>query len=151
MQRLEYTSFFCTRAFPPQVALVTAKVALKAGVGLELEVSDFLQAVADGLVEELVDRTLDEEMLARYVSGKDVAIADVQEMQQNVRDSYEKLKKFMKKIESKRGGDSRDGDGYVDFRKSMQHVANGKGGLVWVRNENVQKWRDSLSTAAPSR
>ena len=130
---------------------MTARVALRAGVGLDLEVSDFLQAINDGLVEELVDRTLDEEMLYRFVSGKDVATADIQEMQENVWASYEKLKKFIHEMESKRGGYSRDGDGYVDFRKSMQHVADGKGGLVWVRNENVQKWRDSLSIAAPSR
>lgn len=52
----------------------------------------------------------------------------------------------MNEIQSKRGENSRGRDGCEDFRKGMQHVDDVKGGLVWVRNEIVQKLRDSLST-----
>lgn len=139
---------FYMPTFSPQVAVMTAKVALKAGAGLELEVSDFLKAVTDGFVKELVGCALDEEMLSRFVSGEDVA--GMQGMQRDVRTSYAILKNFMNKEELKRRGNSGDGDGFIDFRESMQRVGDGKGGLVWVRKENVLKWRDSLLTAAPS-
>lgn len=48
----------------------------------------------------------------------------------------------MEQEERKRRKHARDGDGYVDFRKHMQRVTDGNGGMVWVRNENVQKWLD---------
>ncbi|CAB1115506.1 unnamed protein product [Ectocarpus sp. CCAP 1310/34] len=96
------------------VAVVTAKVALKATTGLKVDISDFLKDVKDGLVEELVDRTLDEDALLRAVLG-------------------------------------RDGDGYIDFREEMKRLTNGRGGMVWVRNDNVQKWLDLHATAAPTR
>ncbi|CAM9928030.1 unnamed protein product [Ectocarpus sp. 6 AP-2014] len=49
------------------MAMVTAKVALNATTRLNVDISDFLKDVKDGLVEELVDRTLDEEALLRAV------------------------------------------------------------------------------------
>lgn len=130
----------------PKVALVTAKVALKATSGLEVDLSDFLKDVKDGLVDELVDRSLDEEKLLRVVSGEEDVGTD---MQQDTRDSYEALKKFMDKEQRDRLKNARDGDGYVEFREKMKRVADGRGGMVWVRNENVQQWTDSHANAAP--
>ncbi|CAM9550693.1 unnamed protein product [Ectocarpus sp. 12 AP-2014] len=130
-----------------QVAVVTAKVALNATTGLNVDISDFLKDVKDGVVEELVDRTLDEEALLRAVSGDDEISAD---LQRDTRASYEALKKFMDKQQNKRDKNARDGDGYIDFRDEMKRVTDGRGGMVWVRNENVQKWLDSISVAAPT-
>ncbi|CAN0283564.1 unnamed protein product [Ectocarpus sp. 12 AP-2014] len=130
------------------VAVVTAKVALNATTGLNVDISDFLKDVKDGLVEELVDRTLDEEALLRAVLGDDNIGAD---LQRDTRASYEALKKFMDKEQIERVKNARDGDGYVDFRDEMKRVTDGRGGLVWVRNENVKKWLNSRSIAAPTR
>ncbi|CAN0002519.1 unnamed protein product, partial [Ectocarpus fasciculatus] len=69
-----------------QVAVVTAKVALKATTGLEVDISDFLKDVKDGLIEELVDRALDEDALLRVISGEEDIGAG---MQQDARASYE--------------------------------------------------------------
>ncbi|CAB1115503.1 unnamed protein product [Ectocarpus sp. CCAP 1310/34] len=131
-----------------QVAVVTAKVALNATTGLNVDISDFLKDVKDGLVEELVDRTLDEDALLRAVLGEDSIGAD---MQRDTRASYEALKVFMENEERRRRKNARDGDGYIDFREEMKRVTNGRGGMVWVRNDNVQKWLESRSTAAPTR
>lgn len=138
---------FFVRALVPQVAMVTARVALKAATGLTLDDTVFLEAVSNGLAEELVDRILDEEVLSSFVSGEEVASADMRDMQRDARASYEILKEFMKEKELERRGNA----GYKDFRESMQRVEDENGGIVWVRNENVQIWRDSLSAAAPSR
>ncbi|CAM9739597.1 unnamed protein product [Hapterophycus canaliculatus] len=127
-----------------QVAVVTAKVALKATAGLDADVSDFLKYVKNGLFEELVDRALDEDALIRVVTGEEDPSDD---MQRDAVVSYEALQKFIDKEENKR----RDGDDYVDFRDKMQRVDDGKGGMVWVRNENVRRWRDSLTRVAPSK
>ncbi|CAN0337971.1 unnamed protein product, partial [Ectocarpus sp. 8 AP-2014] len=96
-----------------QVAAVTAKVALNATTGLNVDISDFLKDVKDGLVEELVDRTLDEDALLRAVSGEDDVGADLQKV---TRASYEALKRFMDKEQVNRVTNARDGDGYIDFR-----------------------------------
>ncbi|CAM9824534.1 unnamed protein product [Ectocarpus fasciculatus] len=129
-----------------QVAVVTAKVALKAAGGLDVDVSDFLQGVKDGLVDEIVDGALDEEALFRVVNGEENAGAN---MQRDASASYEVLKEFMeKKLDA--GKSTKGRDGYIDFREKMQRVSDGRGGMVWVRTENVRKWRDSLSSAAPS-
>ncbi|CAN0350489.1 unnamed protein product [Ectocarpus sp. 6 AP-2014] len=125
-----------------QVTVVAARVALRATVGVDVEFSGFLQAVRDEVVEEVVDRTLDEEALFRVISGEGGAGVDMQ----RVTDSYEDLKKFMLKEES-----ARHGDGYVDFREHMERVNDGKGGMVWVRTANVGKWQELLSNTAPSR
>ncbi|CAN0476531.1 unnamed protein product [Ectocarpus sp. 12 AP-2014] len=130
-----------------QVALMMAKVALKATSGLDVDLSDFLEDVKDGLVDELVDRTLDEDALLRVISGEEDVDAD---MQQDTRASYEAMKKFMDKEQLDRLKNARDGDGYVDFREKMKRVADGMGGEVWVRNENVQQWTDSHANAALS-
>ncbi|CAN0222086.1 unnamed protein product, partial [Ectocarpus fasciculatus] len=124
--------------------VVTAKVALNATTGLNVDISDFLKDVKDGLVEELVDRTLDEEALLRAVSGDDDIGAD---LQRDTRASYEAVKMFMDKEQIDRVKNARDGDGYIDFRDEMKRVTDGRGGMVWVRNENVQKWLDLV--AAP--
>ncbi|CAM9376460.1 unnamed protein product [Laminaria digitata] len=127
-----------------QVAVVTAKVALKAATGLDVEVSGFLNDVKSGVFEELVERSLDEDALLRVVSGEEAAGAD---MQRDARASYEEIMHFMEKEQLDRRKTARDGDGYIDFRDSMERVPDG----TWVRNENVQKWKDSHSNAAPSR
>lgn len=57
---------------PPRlkVAVVTANVVLEAVVGVNLsDLSDCLQDVGNGLVEELVDRTLNEDVLLRVLLG----------------------------------------------------------------------------------
>lgn len=127
---------------------MTAKVALKATTGLNVDMSDFLKDVKDGLVEELIDRALDEEALLRAVEGDDNVGDD---LQRDTRAAYEALQKFMDKEQNDRVKDARDGDGYIDFGDKMKRVDDGRGGMVWVRNENVQKWLDSRSTAAPIR
>ncbi|CAM9212614.1 unnamed protein product [Ectocarpus sp. 8 AP-2014] len=131
-----------------QMAVVTAKVALNATTGLNVDISDFLKDVKDGLVEGLVDRTLDEEAVLRAVSGDGNIGAD---LQRDTRASYEALKKFMDKEQIERVKNARDGEGYIDFRDEMKRVTDGRGGMVWVRNDNVQKWLGSLSIAAPTR
>ncbi|CBJ33700.1 LRR-GTPase of the ROCO family, putative pseudogene [Ectocarpus siliculosus] len=117
-----------------QVAVVTAKVALNATTGLNVDISDFLKDLKNGLVEELVDRTLDEDALLHAVLGEDSIGAD---LQRDTRASYEALKVFMENEERR--------------REEMKRHSDGRGGMVWVRNDNVQKWLDSHSTAAPTR
>lgn len=63
--------------------------------------------------------------------------------------SYDAITEFMSQEEATRQK-AKDGDGYICFRDRMTRVDDGKGGLVWVRTENVEKWRESLSAAAPS-
>lgn len=125
---------------------MSAKVALRATTGLDVNVSEFLQDVKNGFLEEVADHVFDEEALSRVLSGEEDAGAD---MQRDMSASYEALKNFMEKEELHRRKNAKGGDGYTDFREKMQHESDGKGGRVWVRTENVQKWRDSLSTAAP--
>lgn len=54
-----------------------------------MNISDFLQAVEDGLIEEVADRTLDEETLSIVISGEEDVGAD---MQRDTRASCEALK-----------------------------------------------------------
>ncbi|CAN0010701.1 unnamed protein product [Ectocarpus sp. 12 AP-2014] len=103
-----------------QVAMVTAKVAIKATSGLFVDLSDFLKDVNDGLVDELVDGMLDEGELRRVVSGEEDVGTD---MQKQTRYSYEALTEFVAKL--KRCKDARDGDGYVDFRENMLRLSDG--------------------------
>ncbi|CAN0531887.1 unnamed protein product [Ectocarpus sp. 8 AP-2014] len=131
-----------------QVTVVTAKVALNAVTGLNVGVSGFLKDVQDGLVDEIVDRTFDEDALLRAVSG-DGTIDTA--LQRDTRASYEALKVFMENEERRRRKNAKDGDGYIDFRDKMKLLPDGRGGEVWIRNENVQKWLDSNSSPAPSR
>ncbi|CAM9446675.1 unnamed protein product [Ectocarpus sp. 6 AP-2014] len=131
-----------------QVTLVTAKVALNAVTGLNVDVSGFLKDVQDGLMGEIVDRTLDEDALLRAVLGDGAIDTD---LQRDTRASYEALKVFMENEERRRRKNARDGDGYIDFRDKMKLLPDGRGGEVWIRNENVQKWLDSNSSPAPSR
>lgn len=134
--------------FSTQVAVVTAKMALNAVTGLNVDVSDFLKDVKDGLVDEIVDRTLDEDALLRAVSGDDAIGTD---LQRDTRASYEVLKVFMENEERRRQKNARDGDDYIDFREEMKRLPDGRGGEVWIRNENVQKWLDSNLSPALSR
>ncbi|CAN0494831.1 unnamed protein product [Ectocarpus sp. 12 AP-2014] len=131
-----------------QVTVVTAKVTLNAVTGLNVDVAGFLKDVQDGLVDEIVDRTLDEDVLLRAVSG-DGAIGT--DLQRDTRASYEALKVFMDREERRRRKNGRDGGGYIDFRDEMKLLPDGRGGEVWIRNENIQKWLDSNSIPAPSR
>lgn len=139
-------------ALPSQVTAVTAKVALRAVAGVDVDMSSFLKDFKDGLVEEVADCALDEDALFRVVAGEQDAATD---MQRDARASYEALKTFIDKEHLSRRKKAQrvgDGYGYIDFREKMQRVSDGKGGMVWVRTENVEKWRDSLSAGcAPSR
>eukprot|EP00903_Cladosiphon_okamuranus_P010529 g9959.t1 len=132
-----------------QVTAVTAKVALRAVAGVDISgfPEGFLQDFKTGLAEELVDRTLDEDALLRVLSGEEDAGPS---MQRETRASYEAITKFMRKEEAERSKTARDGDGYVDFRDSMEQVHDEKRELVWVRKENVQKWKDALPATVPS-
>lgn len=107
-------------ALPSQVPVVTAKVALKATSRLDVDTSDFLHDFKEGMVEELAYCTLDEEALFRVLIGEEAAGVD---LQRKTRASYETLKEFM------------------DKEERMKRVSDGKGGMVWVRNENVQQWK----------
>lgn len=129
-----------------QIAVATAKVALKATTGLDIAVSEFLNAVEDGLYEGLIDHALDEDALLRVVLGEEDACAD---MQREGRASYETLKAFIERKESKRRTNATEDDRYIDFRDRMQRLSDGRGGMLWVRNENVRRWLDSLATVAP--
>ncbi|CAM9835410.1 unnamed protein product [Ectocarpus sp. 6 AP-2014] len=130
-----------------QVAVVTAKVALKTTTGLDMDMSDFLKDVKGGLVEELVDRTLNEDALLRVISGEEDIGAD---MQQDTRASFEAVKKFMDKEELSRRKTASGDDGYIDFRDEMTRVTDGRGGMEWVRNKNIQTWLNLHSIAAPT-
>lgn len=123
---------------------MTGKVVLKAVAGVDVPVlSEFLQEVKAGSIEELADRTLDEDTLLRVASGDEIAGVDVQRA---TRASYEAIKEFMTNEEAKRRKASKTNDGYVDFRDRMQQLHDDKGRLVWVRTENVQKWKDLFPT-----
>ncbi|CAM9589677.1 unnamed protein product, partial [Ectocarpus fasciculatus] len=87
--------------------------------GLDLEVSDFLNALKEGLGEEVADRALDEEALRRVVMGEEVAGTD---MQGASTASYEALKTFMIKEQKRRKKHAKPGDGYVDFTDEMDRV-----------------------------
>lgn len=127
---------------------MTAKVVLRAVTGVDVSVlSGFLQDIKAELVEELVDRTLDEDALLRVASGGEGAGPDIQ---RETRASYAAITEFMTKEEARRRKKARDGDGYIDFRDSMEQVHDERGRLVWVRTENVQRWKDLLPAAAPS-
>ncbi|CAN0430842.1 unnamed protein product [Pylaiella littoralis] len=129
------------KVFPiVQVTALIAKVALKAVCGLDLEVSDFLNAVKGGIGEAVADRVLDEEALRRVVLGDEAPSTDIQGASKA---SYEALQKFMMVEEERSKKHARPGDGYVDFRKEMERVGDGEGGEVWVSNGNVQRWLDS--------
>eukprot|EP00752_Nemacystus_decipiens_P018192 g16322.t1 len=82
-----------------QVAVVAARVALRATSGVDVELSGFLQAVRDEVIEEVIDRTLDEDALFRVVSGEGGGGPDVH---QDARTSYEALKNFMAQEEETR-------------------------------------------------
>lgn len=127
---------------------MAAKIGVRGAMGVdELVLSDFLQEIKAGLTEELHVVALDEEALTRILVGEEDAPSDVQRM---TRSSYNALGDFMKKEEAQRRKKARDGDGYIDFRDKMERVDDGKGGLVWVRKENVQRWKDILLANAPS-
>ncbi|CAB1106140.1 unnamed protein product [Ectocarpus sp. CCAP 1310/34] len=81
--------------------------------------------VKDGLADELVDRSLDEDALLRVVSGEEDVDAD---MQKDTRASYEVLKKLMDKEQVGRLKNARDGDDYIDVRDKMKRVPDGRGG-----------------------
>ena len=126
---------------------MTAKLALQTVAGVDVSgLPNFMKDVANGVSEELIDRALDEDALLRVLSGDEDAGAH---MQRDTRASYEAVRVFMEKEGAKRGENARYGDGYVDFRDVMKQVDDGRGGLVWVRSENVQKWIDSIRPAAP--
>ena len=127
---------------------MAAKIGVRGAMGVdELVLSDFLQEIKAGLTEELHVVALDEEALTRILVGEEDAPSDVQRMTWS---SYNALGDFMKKEEAQRRKKARDGDGYIDFRDKMERVDDGKGGLVWVRKENVQRWKDILLANAPS-
>ncbi|CAB1112559.1 unnamed protein product [Ectocarpus sp. CCAP 1310/34] len=121
---------------PSKVAMVTAKVVLKPTSGLGVDLSDFLKDMQDELVDELVDRILGEDALFRVVSGEEDIGAN---MQTETMASHAALKTFMDKKQRER----RKTPGMVMLRerKKMKRLSDGSGGMVWVRNKNVQGGR----------
>lgn len=117
-----------------QVTAAIAKVALKTVSGMDLPVSEFLNALKGGIGEDLADRVLDEDTLDRVVLGKETADSG---MQDTSKSAYAALTKFMKEND------------YVDFKDEMQLVPDtvGHSGMVWVSNGNVQGWKNSRSMA----
>lgn len=115
---------------------MTAQVAIKATLGLDVDMSGYLQTAKDGTVVETLERALDEKVLLRAVNGDLNAGADIQ---REVWDSYKTLKQFMDK-------EGRN----LDFLEKMRRIGDGKGGIVWVRTENVQRWQEKLSAGAAS-
>lgn len=126
------------------MAAIVAKVALKAASGLDLQVSEYLNAVQTAIGEELASCSLDNEALHRVMLGDDDAGAEVQGVS---RDSYAALKRFLDKEQRRR---KKPKEGYVDFRHSMSQESDGRGGMVWVSKRNVDKWRAS-HVVAPSK
>lgn len=68
----------------------------------------------NGVFEELVERTLDEDALRRVVSGEEPAGAD---MGRGARVSYDATREFMENEGRKRLKSASDGGGYIDFRE----------------------------------
>lgn len=131
---------------------VIAKLAFKAASGLDLDVSEYLNAFKAGIGEELADGALAEENLQRLVQSAQTGGATNIEgdTQRLTRDSYAALCEFMQKEELDRKKNAKDGDGYIDFRDRMTHEPDGNGGKFWVSNPNVTVWRNSLKSPAPS-
>lgn len=121
------------------MATAAARVALRAIPGVDLS-SGYFSAIRLGMDEDLGGRALDEDALGRVLSGDEDAPAD---MQKDMTASYEVLKEFMEQEEANRRTTARPGDGYVDFRDTMTLVDDGNERFVWVRNENVPKWRET--------
>lgn len=148
----------------PQVTLAIATVALKAVAGAELQgSSDFMHGVEDGLVEELADLSFDQDVLLGVSSGGEDAEAALRKsacfsgeedagavLRRSAWASYEAITEFMNKEETKRRSKAKNVDSYIDFRDSMREVDDGTGGLVWVRTENVPRWRELMPAAAPA-
>lgn len=115
-----------------QVTAVIAKVALKTVSGLDLPASEFLNGLKEGIVEEVADHAFDEDALHRVHQVLLGEAADDSDISDESKASYAALSKFM-----------RDGE-YRDFKDKMQQVddGNGRGGLVWVSNGNVERWKN---------
>eukprot|EP00752_Nemacystus_decipiens_P016938 g15166.t1 len=125
------------KVFPAvQVTAVIAKVALKTVSGLDLPVSDFLNAVKEEFGVEVADRALDEDALRRVVLGEEDASS---RMRGTSKASYAALVEFMEK------------SGYDDFKKGMRLIPDGKGQgeMVWVSKGNAKRWEE-LHSMAPS-
>lgn len=120
---------------PLQVTALIAKVALKAVCGLDLDASEYLNALKAGIGEEVADRAFDQEDLRRMTLGEEVGM----DMQRASKASYKALKAFMEKEEGRKKP-ARRGNGYVDFRDSMECVPDREKGMVWVSKKNAKSW-----------
>ncbi|CAN0432456.1 unnamed protein product [Ectocarpus sp. 12 AP-2014] len=131
---LDWPPHVCFPVPSLQLTVVIAKVALRAVSGLDLEVSDFLNAFKDEIGGEIADR-LDEDTLDNVVRGQGIAAEGMQIVSKA---SYEALKMFMEKGQ------------HVDFKNHMELVEKGKDGIegkVWVSKKNKQRWLNSQSMA----
>eukprot|EP00903_Cladosiphon_okamuranus_P013762 g12810.t1 len=123
------------KAFPAvQVTAMIAKVALKTVSGLDLPVSEFLNALKEEIGGEVADRALDEDALRRVILGEEHASPD---MRGKSKKSYAALVNFMEK------------GGYDDFKNEMRLVPDGQGerGMVWVSKGNAHRWEKLHSMA----
>lgn len=123
---------------------MTARVAVRAAAGVDLPVPDFVSDMQAGFLDEFSDSLMDDGAVDKALTGtgtEDEGLKDV------TGPSYGALKTFMDKEKRARETKAKAGDGYVDFRDRMQRVSDGKGGMVWIRNENVGKWLKSRKTA----
>lgn len=114
---------------------VLAKVAIKAASGIDLPVSDFLNGAKSYLGDEMTDRVLDEGSIERALDRRTVPVEG--KVKTLVGEAYEELKKFI------RGYECKNIEGSIRFDELMQLVDDGKGGQVWVSNENVELWENA--------
>ena len=113
---------------------VLVKVAIKAGSGLDLPVSDFLNGAKSYLGEELADRVLDDDAVEKVLDGTAPEEGKVKNL---VGKAYEEVKKLMEEHACEDTGRC------VHFDQEMQLVDDGDGGKVWLSTGNVQKWKDA--------
>lgn len=104
-----------------------AKVALKTVSGMDLPVSEFFNALKEGVGEEVADYLLDGDTLHRVALGQEGASPGMQAASKR---SYDAITQFMIK------------GGFADFDQTMERVPDGKGegGMVWVSNRNRHRW-----------
>ena len=124
---------------------MTVRVAVRPAAGLDLPVPDFVNDVQAGFLDEFADSLMDDGAVDNAITGTET---EDQGLKYVTAPSYGALKTFIDKEKRARERKAKAGDGYVDFREIMERVSDGKGGMVWIRNKNVEKWLESRKAAS---
>lgn len=124
---------------------MTVRVAVRPAAGVDLPVPDFVNDVQAGFLDEFADSLMDDGAVDNAITGTGT---EDQGLKYVTASSYGALKTFIDKEKRARERKEKAGDGYVDFRELMERVSDGKGGMVWIRNENVDKWLESRKAAS---